>query len=183
MKKYYTGIGSRKTPKKILEKMQYIANILAQNNYILRSGGADSADTAFENGCDDVNGEKEIYIPWNTFNDRYRKEHGIIIPNFYLKTYHKAENIALKIHPTWYKLSKGAKKLHTRNIFQILGENLDSKSKFVICWTPNGKLVGGTATAIKLAIKNNIPVYNLAKEKDNQKLNKLLEKIKYEKSS
>jgi tRNA A37 N6-isopentenylltransferase MiaA len=32
----------------------------------------------------------------------------------------------------------------------------------VICWTPGGKTVGGTATAIRLAERNQIEVINLA---------------------
>ena len=38
---------------------------------------------------------------------------------------------------------------------QVLGLDLKTPSKFLICWTPEGKEKGGTATAIKLAIINN----------------------------
>ena len=31
----------------------------------------------------------------------------------------------------------------------------------MICWTPDGKIVGGTATALKLTMKYDIPVFNL----------------------
>ena len=30
-----------------------------------------------------------------------------------------------------------------------------------MCWTPKGDLVGGTATAIRIAIMNGIPLYNM----------------------
>jgi hypothetical protein len=45
---------------------------------------------------------------------------------------------------------------------QILGENLDTPVKFVICWTRNAQTIGGTATAIRLAKQRGIKVYNLA---------------------
>lgn len=37
-------------------------------------------------------------------------------------------------------------------------------SSFIICWTPSGKEVGGTAMAIKLAKKRGITVINLANQ-------------------
>ena len=57
----YTGIGSRKTPKDILDVMVDIARKLEQRLYCLRSGGAEGADMAFESG---VRSEywKEIYL-------------------------------------------------------------------------------------------------------------------------
>jgi len=41
---FYTGVGSRKTPKDILELMVRIGMKAAQNGYTLRSGGADGED-------------------------------------------------------------------------------------------------------------------------------------------
>jgi hypothetical protein len=56
-----------------------------------------------------------------------------------------------------------------RNYRQIRG--LDAPdSKFVICWTPNGELKGGTAQAIKIAKNYGIPVFNLAIEKDYRRI-------------
>ena len=46
--KYYTGIGSRETPKDIMQLMSKLAYKLASEGYILRSGAAQGADTAFE---------------------------------------------------------------------------------------------------------------------------------------
>ena len=49
--KPYTGIGSRETPTAILDLMIAIGGVLAQRGFTLRSGGADGADDAFEQGC------------------------------------------------------------------------------------------------------------------------------------
>jgi len=46
--KFYTGIGSRKTPIDIKTLIINITKTLANNSYILRSGGADGANLFFE---------------------------------------------------------------------------------------------------------------------------------------
>ena len=67
--KYYTGVGNRNTPADILEDMEQIARVFARLGWVLRSGGANGADSAFELGCDIENGLKEIYLPWKGFNN------------------------------------------------------------------------------------------------------------------
>jgi len=149
-KNAYAGIGARKTPQHILEEMSGVAFGLAVLGWTLRSGGAIGADTAFEHGCDDASGKKEI---------------------FYAKDATKeALEIASKIHPKWYSLTPYAKKLQARNCFQILGKELNSPASFVLCWTPdgaNGTTIptsgesGGTGQAIRLASYHFIPVINM----------------------
>lgn len=50
----YTGIGSRETPAEILEIFEHLGAWFAKKGYTLRSGHADGADAAFENGCSSV---------------------------------------------------------------------------------------------------------------------------------
>ena len=66
---YYTGIGARNTPDKVLDLFTNIAKYLATKDFTLRSGAANGADSAFEKGCDISNGSKEIYLPWRGFNN------------------------------------------------------------------------------------------------------------------
>jgi len=153
---YYTGIGSRQTPATILEKMENFAYLLAKRGYVLRSGGADGADSAFERGCDKAGGPKDIYIPWKNFNNRGWGAEAGIIPDL-----DAAREIVMRTHPTPHRLTQGAMKLHSRNPYQILGSGLSNLSAFVIAYTEGGKLKGGTATAIRLAQEYGIPVYNL----------------------
>ncbi len=49
--RYYAGIGSRKTPEEILVIMTHIAVRMRNLGWVLRSGCALGADTAFENGA------------------------------------------------------------------------------------------------------------------------------------
>lgn len=147
MSKYYTGVGSRKTPQNILQLMTLIATKMASLNYILRSGGAQGADKAFEEGAGVM---KEIYYA----NDATTE----------------AIELASKFHPAWGKCSMYAKKLHGRNSFQVLGLNLKTPSEYCICWTPDGCLshstrqyqTGGTGTAISISEYYKVQIVNLA---------------------
>lgn len=158
--KIYAGVGSRETPEPVLKLMFKIAALLAKRGYTLRSGAADGADTAFELGCNSVDGKKEIWLPWKGFN---KHEDTGLYPN--PGHFAKAE-VALS---HWAKLTQGMKRLHARNVGQVLGAHLEEPVDFVLCWTPDGATTreqctsktGGTGTAIKLASDNNIPVINL----------------------
>jgi hypothetical protein len=160
--KYYTGIGSRETPAVILDLMQEVAYGLALAGYTLRSGGAKGADTAFERGSDRYRmSQKEIYIPWKGFNGETGGIKPLILNE--LGYQFQAEQLASTIHPNWNACSQGAKLLHTRNVYQVLGQDIDYPSKFLLCYaqpTPNG-VKGGTNTAVQIAYRYDVPVFNL----------------------
>jgi hypothetical protein len=169
MQLLYAGIGSRNTPSDILLIMQQLAETLAKNGFTLRSGAADGADYAFEIGCDKVNGKKEIWLPWKNFNNHSDTK------------LYPTENhftLAETIHPAWNRLKLGAKKLHARNVGQILGKDVNTPVSFVICWTPDGcethntrtRITGGTGSAISLANHYNIPIFNLQKQESYSQL-------------
>lgn len=154
----YAGIGSRQTPQDVLQAMFDIGKALA-GSWILRSGHADGADLAFELGCDQNQGKKEIFIPWDGFNGASVRS-GFIVPAFT----DAALQIARKAHPAWDRCSTAAKKLHARNVYQILGISLDDPVDMVICWTPNASGSGGTGQAIRIAKSLNIPVFDIASQ-------------------
>lgn len=154
---FYTGVGSRETPHRVCEIMQRFARMMANRGWVLRSGHADGADMAFERGCDQSFGEKEIYIPWFRFNGSSSRLHHI--PGW---AYEQAAEI---IGERWRWLKAPVKKLHARNVLQVVGlKEEDPVSEFLVCWTPGGAAVGGTATAIFLAHKMDIEVINLYHE-------------------
>lgn len=180
MTKHYTGVGSRETPPAMMKVIASFAERLADEGFILRSGAADGADTGFESGHDKwrwsdewdhhPDALKEIFIAWNGFSGRTDKEDGV----YCLKgtIVQEAEEIASTIHKAWDVvrkdgtpvLSRGAKMLHTRNCFQVLGKDLRTPSKFLVCYAPvdeHGVPKGGTRTAWVLAQSKNIPCYNL----------------------
>lgn len=135
--KFYAGIGSRQTPSFILQIMTDIAKQLDKQDYILRSGNADGADSAFADGTDN----KEIFIATDCTP--------------------AAMELSSKYHPNWNACNHYVRKLHGRNSMILLGYDLKTPVDFVICWTPDGRDTGGTGQAIRIAADYNIDVYNL----------------------
>ena len=178
----YAGVGSRDTPEDILKKMEELAENFARRGFLLRSGAAEGADSAFEGGCDLANGPKEIWLPWNGYEGRPRSK---LLPTADMM------KIAARIHPAWSNLSQGAQKLHARNVGQVLGANCDVPADFVVCWTKDGceqvspaySKTGGTRTAIALANEYQVPVYNLRNELSLQRIYEHLNRIEVEKIS
>jgi O-acetyl-ADP-ribose deacetylase (regulator of RNase III) len=152
----YAGIGARDTPPAALKKMEDVAEIMAARGGLLRSGAADGADTAFENGADRVYGDKEIYLPWPGFNGR--KPDG---KSVFCEITDKHLEMASKYHPYWEKLGSPARNLMARNASQCLGRGLDDASGVIICYTQRGLAKRGTGQSIRMANDLKIPVINL----------------------
>ena len=172
--KYYTGVGSRETPDEELRLMRAAARKLNTEGWTLRSGAAPGADVAFQQGAVDRFLEEGfvetkhppiVYLPWESFESKTQQN----LPAQYVDAgrhslWQKARNIVSDVHPAWDKCSGGAKALHTRNVFQVLGDDLDTPSSFCILWAePSGEscVKGGTNTAYQLCLRYNIPVFNL----------------------
>jgi hypothetical protein len=172
--KWYTGIGSRETPDDVLEVMTKAGKALAQKGWGLRSGGATGADQAFESGwwlhrqqqdiCYTAN-DYECYVPWWGYEGHERTSHdGKNFNPETWPTYFTAMVIAALLHPNWDACKRGAKAMHARNCYQVLGPDLATPSKFVIGYAKTdrkGIPQGGTATAFKLAKTSGIEVFNL----------------------
>ena len=148
----YTGIGSRQTPPDVLRQMTRIAANLDLSGYLLRSGGAAGADSAFEAGVSEQD-HMEIYLPWKGFNDNKSSHYGVS---------QAALDMAALYHPAWNRCGSAARKFHARNCYQMLGESLKGPSDFVLCWTPGGAVTGGTGQALRIALDRQIPIFNLA---------------------
>jgi hypothetical protein len=165
---FYAGIGSRDTPKNVLEFMRNFAEVIGHSGLILRSGGASGADEAFKMGCYDKLLPMEIYLPWPTFIIPIPHKNALFYNNPAVETF----SIAGQFHPNWNNLTIGVKKLHARNVHQILGPKIGVSipSKFVLCWTKDGAngvtvktshQTGGTGQAIRIAAHYDVSVINL----------------------
>lgn len=155
---YYAGVGSRQTPEKTLTLMTSLAGLLGKDGWILRSGHAIGADRAFEEGADNTQRNRSLKL---------EKHKEIFTPKARLSA--AAFKMAESIHPAWHNCDEYARACHARNCYQILGSDLATPVKFVLCWTSCGseceddtsRSTGGTRTAIVLADRENIPVFNL----------------------
>lgn len=155
----YAGIGSRQTTLDILNIMRSLGQFLANNGWTLRSGGAEGADTAFEEGCDLANGKKEIYLPWQKFNGNSSLlyyESKEIPEDIRIKSFELAE----QFHPGWEYLSSASKLLISRNGFQVLGQDLCSPVDMILYWCPSDN-TGGTGQALRIAAAKDIPMFNV----------------------
>lgn len=176
-------VGSRamEIPRFIKDKKEFyqICIKLAQAGVILRSGGAEGADqvaqAAFysEYLAGRVNPDQfEIYLPWSgfcckAFGSKFNK---------FVPISQKAKDIACEIHHKGKALATGLEShlvLHARNVYQVLGEDLNTPVQAVFCWTETGLASGGTATAMNLAASRGIPVINLARDGFERSLSKL----------
>lgn len=142
MRKIYFGVGSRKTPPAVLILMAKWAAYLGQSGYTLRSGGAFGADSAFENGCNSVQGVKHIFTA-----DQAKHR-----PDWRLH--------ASQFHPAWKNCTAGMQLLHARNSPIVLGGGLNEPADFGLCWTPDGRPAGGTGQSLRIAEASGIPVFN-----------------------
>lgn len=148
-----TGIGSRETPADVIALMELIGADIAQKGHTLRSGGADGADEAFERGARTVqNARIEVYLPWRKFNGHSSQLHTVSPA---------AMDMAAQFHPAWKRCSLGARKLHARNSYQVLGADLATPSDLVICWTRNASGAGGTGQALRIARAHGITIHDL----------------------
>jgi len=177
----YAGIGSRITPTNIKNVMTSIATYMSGKGWTLRSGHAEGADKSFEQIMVDFKNPnpREIYLPWKGYN-------GADKSNFYISPVNypftdEEERITKFYHPNWAKCTPSARLLHKRNTRIILGladaENFARPVRMVICWTEQGKIIGGTGQALRLAKGLNIPVVNFGEARDQQELEALIHQI------
>ena len=120
----------------------------------------------------------EVYVAdqYNIRKSTLPRKHLAIVRNKDLIS--ETERIASEVHPAWDRCNEWARGMHSRNCHQILGYDLQSPVDAVICWTPDGAVVGGTRTALLLAQDAGIPIFNLGvKDKNDvlQSIKKFLE--------
>ena len=155
MPRFYAGIGARATLPEILSLMTRAAFALNKRGYVLRSGHAIGADSAFERGA---GRDAQIFLPVAG----WRGSPSALHPDtLCAELWGRARTIAAAHHPAFTGLSAFVQALHTRSVFQVLGCSLESPAEFVLCWTADGEASGGTGQALRIAVSHGVPVFNL----------------------
>ncbi len=168
--KAITTVGSREVPHDIKALMTDCGYHFVKKGYKTREGGALGSDESFYQGVERYwieNGynatQAERYLPEDGSRGLYRTqgEHIYVLED--LPHQELAAAIAEKIHPAWHHCKEFARRLHTRNVYQVLGKDLLTPSVMLICWAPptRDSISGGTRTAWEIARHNNIPCVNL----------------------
>lgn len=170
--KYVTVVGSRETPELAYRLQVEFTQICVNLGFIIRTGDARlGGDKAARAGS--VHGERVIYTPV----ERNRPYH-VAGPS--LPTWSDALDIAASIHPVWHRLSTYVRALHARNVFQVLGCDIQTPSDFMIFWAPivnERQVKGGTNTAFQVALDWGVPCFNLADRNQVANLKTMLAKL------
>lgn len=176
----YAGVGSRDTPPDVLKSMRCIGQEAYASGWVLRSGGARGADTAFMEGArkgaiaEHVAGnapplplalieKAEIYLPWDGFNHSYvdTEPYCVDCQDLSPALREAAATYTCKYHPNAKALGSKAKLFMDRNAYQVMGSDLHTPCDRIICWTPGGQIEGGTGQALRIAQEKGIEIYNL----------------------
>lgn len=159
--KYYAGVGSRETPLHICKFMTEVARYMETQGWTLRSGGARGADKAFAAGAEN----KQIFLPYQGWNGNQSE---------FFEPSAGAWELAPKFHPNWGACLRSNYKytpdLMARNGHQVLGPDLETPSRLIICWTPGGSGDGGTGQAIRIARHYGVPIYDLGNPQERAKI-------------
>lgn len=150
----YAGIGSRETPDDVLRQMTVMSGWLARRGWHLHSGGARGADTAYASGAPDA---RTLHLPWPGYEGHAGDDCHVPAGD----VFHRCIALASDHHPAWQRCSRGARSLHARNVSILLGPDLATPVNAVVCWTRDGKVLGGTGMGIRIARHFGIPVLNL----------------------
>lgn len=149
----YAGIGSRDLPEETLVRCTALAEHIDKHyQFTLRSGNAEGADLAFLRGST----RNEVFLPWPTYNGGHKDA-----VNVSKEVLEEAIRVVKEVHPYSDKLSKSVEKLHARNLFILLGANLDVPVDLVIYCRKPKVVTGGTEIALRMAKKFKIPTINV----------------------
>lgn len=167
--KRYAGIGSRKAPGYILDLMVKLGCKLCDEGWQLSSGFADGSDKAFYNGALKSPRFPEVgavnYLAGNTRDLPFVDPANGFFNAKTFDNYEEAQQLALRARGSFEGLDEFGIALHSRNPYQVLGPDLKSPVRAVVCYAePIGtgrRLKGGTNTAFQIARDHGVPVINL----------------------
>lgn len=169
---FVTFVGSRKVTRQGLSLGLQAKEILVKNGCILRSGNALGFDQIVSMYVS--KSQREIYLPYPKFGPCSSDLTDAVILDSFWSTYPKAKEMVWKFHPLRRKLPSSILSYLIRDVYQVLGKDLQNPSSLVVCWTPDGasnsqectKTTGGTGMAIRIADAYGIPVMNLNQKKN-----------------
>ena len=136
MNNYYTGVGSREISDEEYSLLSEIGKKMASLGYILRSGGAEGSDRAFQEGACSVSQKlTEIWLPWEGFSKDLQQKYPDCNYNAFMSLYEynvaRKEFITLGIIPWFDNMGEReahlhpegwispVKKLHARNYYHF----------------------------------------------------------------
>lgn len=168
--KAYAGTGNVGAPPDILTQIKKLTRELDVHGYTTRTGGMEGCEEAFETSAQKL----ELHLPWKNFNNKQSE---------FAFTSKQALAIAKLYHPTFDGLSFSIQAIIAKNIKILLGKDLKSAARFLLCWSEDGvetialrtAKTGNVGHAIAAANSLKIPVFNLGKPDAEKRLREFLE--------
>ena len=167
--KTFTGVGHRVIPMAVRSFLFEAGAIMSANGYKGYSGIASGSDTCFQKGCESVGGEFLALRPFSGYGETSVSLNTITVNVEELQNYQEARYIASLIHPIWKELSYKVQSLHTRNVYEVIGLDLESPTDIFLMYAKVSSATtveGGTNTAYQLAREFNIKTLNFFKPLD-----------------
>ena len=146
---YFTGICSDDTPYSEKRFLSVVTERLIAEGFFVRSGGLKDGSVPFIAGAEasllGAGGESSggtppiaVYMPWGADGDR-KADHKVFLDIHqlhHMKTGHYAEvsSFHRDVHLT---ISHNRALEYETYVPALLGEDLDTKSRFMICWAPS----------------------------------------------
>lgn len=166
----YAAISNENAPANVIEQFKSIAIDMENRGYTMRTSGNKGVEEIIEV----VAQNKEIYIPWKKFNDRESQ---------YCKVDKSAIDLVGTLHPSFQDLKDSVKAIIGRYAHVILGKDLKSPVRCVVCWTEDGvesakdktAKTGYCGTPIQIASNARIPVFNLKNDNAIYRLKNFME--------
>lgn len=155
--KYCTGLGTTQVTKTMQDVIERFSRYLSEQGYTIRTDFDKGMNQVFRNNSDSV----ELY----TFEgDSNKNADAFDCPmTDFVKQHLRDSYISLDA------LNRVTKNRVVRCYYELLGQNLDSPSEFLICYDPSEGVVN---YAHRIAYKLGIKVYNLCDKEELKQLKK-----------
>lgn len=162
---YYAGVGQRKNlPDGVFDAMKDVSKRLRNMGWVLRSGGAEGSDTAFQIGAGK---DSIVYTSTKQEKEKLKHAYGFVMGLDEMTDAQVSEARAsvMRLHPKHGKgLDEYATGKMARNYWQVVGTDGTMDSAFVACYADQNSR--GTWQTIRLAKERGIPVFNAAEYED-----------------
>jgi len=157
-------VGSRQTPRPILQWMEEMGAKIIRLGYRMASGNGLRADQAWAKGANEVDPRMvHLFLPWPKFEQEaiWDKNRVVIYSELPRKLQDHMEAIVRRVHPAPRNLVTSHYALHGRNIMVVKG------ALAVIGWQKPGH-PGGTGMAYALARHFEIPVFDVTTDEQRE---------------
>lgn len=166
----YAAISNDNAPPHVVEQFKKIVLDMEARGYTMRTSGNKGVEEIIES----LVSSKEVHVAWKGFNQRETQ---------FTRVDKAAIELVGTLHPAFNDLKDSVKTIIARYAHVILGKDLKSPVRCVVCWTEDGAesakektaKTGYCGTPIQIASNARVPIFNLKNDNAIYRLNNFLE--------